>query len=246
MNESAMKFMEERRELEFIRLRLDHFFLIFVGLWGMVFFIGWIFNYFTNCFKDSIIKLCVSGGLQNIAATVLLFQLYRFQKWPSMNPLKMHPLDCLVIGVRGLVQLLPLSYVTGALWQKIVSSLKYVLNVDCVEQPLLALLRSKLTHGRQFYGIVFLIMVLAPVTEEMFFRYFLYRSWKSYMPSRQAMLLTAFVFALLHFNLAAFLSLWVMGIFLTFLYERCGNLLPCIIVHGLFNYVSVLLVILFS
>jgi membrane protease YdiL (CAAX protease family) len=236
--------VEGKQKLELIRLRLDHFFSILAGLFGIIFFVGWALNYFTGSFKDSIIKLCVSGGLQNIAATALLFQLYRFQKWPSMSPLKMHPLNCLVTGVMGLVQLLPLSYVTGTLWQKIISSLQYVLNVDCVEQPLLALLRSKLTHGRQFFGIIFFVMVLAPITEEMFFRYFLYRSWKSYMSSRQAMLLTAFIFALLHFNLAAFVSLWVMGIFLTFLYERCGNLLPCIIAHGLFNYVSILLVIL--
>jgi membrane protease YdiL (CAAX protease family) len=66
------------------------------------------------------------------------------------------------------------------------------------------------------------------------------------MSPRRAMLGVAFMFPLLRFNLAAFLPLFVMGLFLVLLYELCGNLVPCVMVHRVFNYVSILLVVLFS
>ncbi|MDR1906993.1 MAG: CPBP family intramembrane metalloprotease [Puniceicoccales bacterium] len=237
--------MKEKQELGPIELPLDRFFSIIAGLFWAVFLVS---IFFKSCFQDQdpIIKLCVLDGLLNIMAMALLFWFYHSQKWPSISPLKMHPLDCLVAGIMGVLQLFPLSCMTSILWQKLLSSLQYMLNIDCVEQPLLVLLRSQLTHEGQFLGIILLVVILAPIAEEIFFRYFLYRSWKAYMSPRRAMLGVAFIFALLHFNLAAFVPLFVMGIFLTLLYERCGNLVPCVLVHGVFNYVSILLVVLFS
>ncbi|MDR2812277.1 MAG: CPBP family intramembrane metalloprotease [Puniceicoccales bacterium] len=238
--------MEEKEKLKPIKLQLDHFFSVLASIIWLALFIVLSLNHFKSWFGDSIIQICVSGGMVNIAITVLLFWFYYSQKWPLMNPLKMHPLDCLVKGVIGVIQLFPLSYMIGIVWQKIVLSLRYALNVDCEEQPMLVFLRSDLTHEGQFWGIILLAVILAPIAEEIFFRYFLYRFGKSHMSSRQITLLTAFIFALLHFNLAAFASLWVMGIFLTFLYEYYGNLIPCIIAHSLFNCVSILSAVLFS
>jgi membrane protease YdiL (CAAX protease family) len=237
---------ERKKELRPIKLQLNHFFSILAGIIWIIFFINWISNRFTDRFGDLIMRICVSGGIINIVMMAFLFLLRRFLKWSPMNPLKMHPLDCLSTGVIGVVQFFPLAYMIGTLWQKILLSLQYILNIDCVEQPILVLLRKGLTCERQFLGIIFLTVVLAPIAEEIFFRYFFYRFWKLHMSSQRAMLLAAFVFALLHFNLAAFVPLWVMGIFLTFLYERYGNLVPCILVHSLFNYISILVMVLFS
>jgi membrane protease YdiL (CAAX protease family) len=238
--------MEKKRELEPINLQLDYFFSILASAIWMTFFIGWVLEHFKDWVGNPIMQMCVSGGIMNVAVAAFLFGVSRSQKWPSMGPSKMHPLDSLIAGVRGMIQLFPLSYAIGILWQKILLSLRYVLNIDCTEQPMLALLRTELGHENQFWGIIFLTVVLAPIAEEIFFRYFLYRFGKSHMSSRRAAFLAAFVFALLHGNLVAFAPLWAVGAFLTFLYEYCGNLVPCIIAHSLFNYIAILLVILSS
>jgi membrane protease YdiL (CAAX protease family) len=152
--------------------------------------------------------------------------------------------DCLVAGVIGIMQLFPLVQIIGMLWRKVLLSLQCLLEFDCVEQSIIVTLRTQLTQKEQLWGIILSIVVLVPIVEELFFRYFFYRFWKSRISTWRATLLTAFIFALLHFNLMALVPLWIVGIFLTFLYERYGNLIPCILVHGLFNYISIVTAVL--
>jgi membrane protease YdiL (CAAX protease family) len=49
------------------------------------------------------------------------------------------------------------------------------------------------------------------------------------------------LFGLIHFNLATFLPLFVMGVMLARLYETTGNLLAPITLHCIFNAVNFLL-----
>jgi membrane protease YdiL (CAAX protease family) len=232
--------MKEKQELRPIEIELDHFFSVMACVFWILFFMLQILGHFTNYFKDKIIQECVFNGIMNVTLTIFLFGLYRFRKWPSINPLKMGFLDCLVAGVMGVLQLFPLAQIIGALWKKVLLSLQCLLEFECVEQPIVVALRAELTHEEQLWGIILSTVIIVPLFEELLFRYFFYRFWKSRMSIWGATLLTAFVFALLHFNLAALVPLLVMGIFLTFLYERHGNLIPCIMVHGLFNYISIL------
>jgi membrane protease YdiL (CAAX protease family) len=235
--------MEEKQGLGPIEIQLDHFFSVMACVFWILFFMGRTLGCFTNHLEDSIIRECVFNGTLNITLTVFLFLLYRFKRWPSINPLKMNPLDCLVAGVKGVVQLFPLAQMIGALWKKVLLSLQCLLEFDCVEQPIVVALRAELTREGQLWGIILSTVIIVPLFEELLFRYFFYRFWKSRISTWGATLLTASVFALLHFNLAAFVPLWIMGIFLTFLYERYGNLIPCIMVHGLFNCISILVAV---
>jgi membrane protease YdiL (CAAX protease family) len=149
-------------------------------------------------------------------------------------------LEKAVAGIIGGLKVFPMIYVISILWQKILSLIGGLWNVSLIEeQPLLELLHFQLTHERQLISIIVSTVILAPIVEELIFRYFLYRVCKSWLSSSKAMLLVAFIFALLHFNLMAFVPIFVMGIFLVHFYERHGNLIPCMIVHGLFNCISV-------
>ncbi|MDR2372075.1 MAG: CPBP family intramembrane metalloprotease [Puniceicoccales bacterium] len=235
--------MKEKQELGPIEIRLDHFFSVMACVLGILFFVDRALGCFTNCFKDSIIRTCVSNGIMNVTLTVFLFGLYRFQRWPSINPVKMGPIDCLVVGIIGVIQLFLLVWIISIPWERVLSSLQRILEFECQEQPIIIALREGLAHEGQLFGIILLVVILVPFFEELLFRYFLYRFLKSRMSQLRAILLTGFIFALLHFNLTAFVLLWVMGIFLISLYEHHGNLVPCIMVHGLFNYISILAVV---
>lgn len=85
-------------------------------------------------------------------------------------------------------------------------------------------------------GIVFLVAALiAPVTEELFFRGFLYAPLRYHLGVRHGILLSAGLFALMHFNLLHFLPLFILGLLLTYLYEKTQSLPTVIVVHMLHN-----------
>jgi membrane protease YdiL (CAAX protease family) len=241
--DSMVETYEKKQELCPIELQRNHFFsIIACFLWG-VFFVSMPL---ANCFENGVVKLCVSSALLDMWMVAFVFRFYHSKGWPALNPNKMHPVECCVAAVRGMAQLFLILCAVGILWQKVLPLLGYMFNLECVEQPMVKLLRSNLTNEWQFWGIVLLSVVLAPIAEEVFFRYFLYRSLKLHMLPRRAMPLAAFIFALLHFNLMAFALLLTIGIFLTILYERHGNLMPCILAHGISNYISIVLTVLLS
>ncbi len=78
-------------------------------------------------------------------------------------------------------------------------------------------------------------LVLAPIGEELFFRGILYTALKQAGFPRLALWGTAALFAVLHGNLPAFVSLLLLAVLLTILYEKTGNLLAPICAHSFFN-----------
>jgi len=88
------------------------------------------------------------------------------------------------------------------------------------------------TFGAISAGI--LIVGLAPLAEEVFFRGFFYGGLRSRMPVWAAALASGAFFGVIHIttgNLAVVAQLTVLGIVLALLYERTGSLWPPIAVH---------------
>ena len=98
-----------------------------------------------------------------------------------------------------------------------------------------------------------MILILAPIIEELVFRGFLYSYLKQKMGFKGALLLSAFLFALFHFspsqgfsNLPLLSSLFILALYLGFLYEKQSSLLAPIALHMTFNSISVMRILLFS
>jgi uncharacterized protein len=87
-------------------------------------------------------------------------------------------------------------------------------------------------------------VLLVPVAEEMLFRGILYPTLKQSGHRQLAMLGTSLVFASFHGNLMAFVPLTFLGVVLTWLYEKTGNLLAPILTHALFNGLNFTLALL--
>lgn len=88
----------------------------------------------------------------------------------------------------------------------------------------------------------FLIIGVASMTEEIFFRGFVFAGLRRGMPFVVAALISAFVWALLHFNpdnpegsWGVVVQLTVLGVALAWLYERTGSIWPPIAIHALNN-----------
>ena len=91
---------------------------------------------------------------------------------------------------------------------------------------------------------LFLVVVVAPVTEELLFRGIILRGLLSrYRPS-VAVTLTAFLFAVLHMNPWQSFSALFLGVLLGWFYLRSGSVAPCVLAHAFFNGMSVLFTLL--
>jgi membrane protease YdiL (CAAX protease family) len=83
------------------------------------------------------------------------------------------------------------------------------------------------------------VIVVAPVSEEFFFRAFFYRALRTRLPVWSAALIDGVVFASLHFqgtDTAIILPIIaVVGVGLCLVYERTGSLFAVIAIHAAFN-----------
>jgi hypothetical protein len=89
---------------------------------------------------------------------------------------------------------------------------------------------------------VLLIVILAPISEEVCFRGMLFGGLRERLPRIAAALLSGFIFGGLHglTGLTAVPPLIVFGFLLALLYERTGSILPGILLHMLNNAVALL------
>lgn len=82
------------------------------------------------------------------------------------------------------------------------------------------------------------IIVAAPVCEEIFFRGFLYPAMRRRMGVWAASLLNGFLFAAVHFSLFGLLGRTLVGTLLCLLYEYTGNLWSPVTAHGINNFLA--------
>jgi len=83
----------------------------------------------------------------------------------------------------------------------------------------------------------------AAFTEEILFRGGIYNACRRYMGRWTAAILAGLIFSAVHFIKSDFLPLFVMGLIMTWLYERTGRLVASMVFHFTNNLISVLTVL---
>lgn len=79
---------------------------------------------------------------------------------------------------------------------------------------------------------------VVPVYEEILFRGALYRALRDQMGLVPALLISSFIFALVHYNATALLPIMVLAILLACVYEWSGTLWAPIMLHVAFNFIN--------
>ncbi len=87
---------------------------------------------------------------------------------------------------------------------------------------------------------VFVIAVVAPVGEEIFFRGFAYQGIKNRLGAKWGAGLSSLAFAALHTNVPAFVAYFVLGLILVWLFQRTKSLTAPILAHSLNNFIAVM------
>lgn len=92
------------------------------------------------------------------------------------------------------------------------------------------------------FGIM--LVVVAPLAEEIFFRGFTCEVMRERLGSRGAIIASALLFAAVHLYLVQFIPVFVMGLGLAWLYETRRSLVPSYLAHVTLNLIAVLLLLL--
>lgn len=133
---------------------------------------------------------------------------------------------------------LPLITVVSLVWHGLLQSL----GLPAEPQDLIDIFAQ--TKSVPVLALMISVAVLvAPVTEELVFRAGLFRFARTRLPRWAALLLPACLFATMHFNLASFLPLAVLGVLFSLAYERTGSIAVPMIAHGLFNLNTIVLIL---
>lgn len=111
------------------------------------------------------------------------------------------------------------------------------------DQTLVRLLRESPDLGLRL-AIAFGACVLQPISEEIIFRGYLYPAIKRHTDRPFAALVSAIVFAALHFHVPTLGPLFIFGILLVVTYELSGSLWVPVGIHALFNTTTVVLQVL--
>ncbi len=85
---------------------------------------------------------------------------------------------------------------------------------------------------------LFQVCILAPIIEEILMRGYLINGLSESYGSIIALLVSSFLFALLHFNMVQTLSAFICGIILGLLYLQTGSIFCCILTHAGYNLIS--------
>jgi membrane protease YdiL (CAAX protease family) len=159
---------------------------------------------------------------------------WRGHSWNDLGLKREHFFKNIKTGLLGYVAMIPPMLVCFVLLAWIMQLFSY----EPSPQNVVEIYLKKNTGPYLFLFTVF-VAGLGPVLEELFFRGFIYPALKQRMGIAKAMVVTAAVFAAFHMSLAAFLPIFFLGLFLTYLYESTGSLVPSISAHVLHNVLMV-------
>lgn len=104
-----------------------------------------------------------------------------------------------------------------------------------IPDALAAIMRGILNNDQHPWLSVFLVVIFAPVTEEILFRGLILRGLLSRMSAPAAIGTSALLFALVHVNPWQFIGPLALGVLFGWWYVRTRSLLPCILGHAVNN-----------
>ena len=106
------------------------------------------------------------------------------------------------------------------------------------EQPLMIFLRTH-TDFIDRAILIFTAVILAPLTEEIIFRGYIYGTVRRYAGRWCGLVFSAALFAVIHAHVPSLLPLFVLAVCLNLAYEYSGSLWTTMLMHGTFNSISI-------
>jgi CAAX protease family protein len=182
--------------------------------------------------KDLINNFILTAVVVLVLAAFLAFRGFNLDTLAGLS--KVGIVRVAAIGVILLLMAYPLVFLAETLVQR-------VFGEASTRQDVIELFSGSRTIQQRIM-IILLAVGVAPVAEELVFRFFLYGVIRRYFGVVVGLLLNAMLFAAVHHHLPSFAPLFVLGSCFTLAYEWSGSILVPMTMHSLFN--SVTLVVL--
>jgi membrane protease YdiL (CAAX protease family) len=130
-------------------------------------------------------------------------------------------------GAALLIFAWPLVSLAGAVTQRLFPNISG-------EQSIIELFNGSQTMQQRII-IIILAVTIAPIAEELMFRFFIYGVLRRYFGCFVGLTFNALLFAAVHGHLPSFAPLLVLGACFTLAYEWSGSILVSMSMHALFN-----------
>jgi len=152
------------------------------------------------------------------------------------------PLSALGLAVLGLPRVKTVLLTLGTLAASLLATVVYAQLVSLIGSKLLS--PPDIPSDIVFPGpaVVFTFQALAlvtPLTEEIFFRGFVFAGLVPWLGVGRAMVASAVVFSLFHLSVGVLIPVFMTGLLLAWLYHRTGSLWPSIVAHAGQNALAV-------
>ncbi len=181
----------------------------------------------------------LAGFLVQFTATIgfvyLLAVFFPKGRWSDLGIRKAKPGSYLRYGLVGGILLIIMVLVLGYV-------LKY-LQPDLGPQYYEEMLRSA-TGIPEFLAVIGVGAVLAPLSEEIFYRGMIYPVFRKYLGPTWGVILAGLVFGLAHWDLWRTIPLALGGMGLCYIYEKSGSIWVSVVAHGVWNGVMSMLIYL--
>jgi membrane protease YdiL (CAAX protease family) len=146
-----------------------------------------------------------------------------------------------IIGLKHYLIVLPVIIIAGI----VVDFVLRMFGIAPEQQDII----NKILNEDSFGVLAFMFffgMLAAPVVEELLFRGFLQSAVRTTFGKLKAILISGFLFALIHLNAHVFLQIFILGLLLAYLFEKTGSLIAPITVHVCHNTATLAFLISFK
>ena len=180
--------------------------------------------------------------LNAIFSFLLITCLFSFLILRSLNPLTLFGLNAagwrrsLPAFLPALLIALPAIFFIHALSFRLLGG-------EASPQPLLQFMSDSPELSNRLL-LAFTALIVAPVAEEVIFRGYIYGTARKYAGRWWALALSAVIFAVIHAHLPSLGGLLVLAVALTLVYEFTASLWAPILMHALFNSLTIVATLL--
>ena len=233
-------FSKESDHPTFKKLRWYHVVTGFAALiFVQLFLLGLLFHFIPSLQVNPI----AIGYL--IAIVNLMFALFLafYIKKEKLQTILYHKNRYLKEGFYTLIVALPWVFLAGTLSGFFVQK---VIGAPPVEQNPITFLQSFDLKSLVYYVVALSIFTIIPFNEEVLFRGLFQNFMTKHFSKWGGLIITPLFFALVHYqwgqgisNIELLSPLLVLSFFLSYLYQKTGSLLSCMVFHMSFNFMSV-------
>ncbi len=221
--------------------------LIFAGA------LYWLLTVDSRIAEGSSIQHLMSmlAGTLGLFLVLLIYALFRSSSlprgkaWLFLGWWPRRPKRILVYGLTGSVAAILLTWSVGILIQGIAWLVDYEL--PRISHETLKMI-VKEPESFTSIGVIFLVVTLVPLVEELLYRGVLQTSIVHALPTRgcrwQGVLIASALFSAMHLPVAEWYSqfpLFVLAVILGWLYEKTGSIWPSVMTHMVFNAFNIAL-----